>query len=97
MGTATTLAVLTRIWGLHIGVGEDCEPTSASRIGAHTTERSDDVLAVARHGLMQVLLLKWVKTGPDGPETPLPGYPRKRTLTLSIETPITLVMLVILK
>src|ERR1700684_864485 len=37
MGTATTLAVLTRIWDLHIGSGEDCEPTSASRIGAHTT------------------------------------------------------------
>src|ERR1700722_12123019 len=37
MGTATTLAVLTRIWDLHIGSGEDYEPTSASRIGAHTT------------------------------------------------------------
>jgi hypothetical protein len=66
MGTATTLAALTRIWGLHIGVGEDCEPTSASRIGAHTTERSDDVLAVAQHGLMQVLLLKWVNRADFG-------------------------------
>jgi hypothetical protein len=45
---------------LHIGVGEDCESTSASLIGAHTTERIDDVLAVAWHGLMQVRLLKWV-------------------------------------
>jgi hypothetical protein len=37
-GTATTRAVLTRIWDLHIGGGEDCEPASASRIGAHTTD-----------------------------------------------------------
>jgi len=62
MGTAITRALLTTMRDLHIGVGEDCEPTSASRIGAHTTERIDDVLAVARHGLMQVRLLKWVDT-----------------------------------
>ena len=37
-----------------MGIGEDCEPTSASRIGTYTIERSDDELAVARHGLMQV-------------------------------------------
>jgi hypothetical protein len=30
--TATTRAALTTIWGLHIGIGEDCEPTSASCI-----------------------------------------------------------------
>ena len=31
MGTATTRAsrMLTTIWGLHIGIGEDCEPASA--------------------------------------------------------------------
>jgi hypothetical protein len=53
METATTPAVLTTIWGLHIGIGEDCESTSASRIGTHTIERSDDELAVARRGLIQ--------------------------------------------
>ena len=38
MGTATTLAPSTTIWGLRIWGGEDCGLTSASRIGAHTTE-----------------------------------------------------------
>src|ERR1700722_9534894 len=38
MGTATTLALLTTIWGLHTGIGEDCEPASASRRKRPTTQ-----------------------------------------------------------
>jgi len=30
MGTASTQAVSTITWVLHIGLGEDCEPSSAS-------------------------------------------------------------------
>jgi hypothetical protein len=79
MGTATTLAVLTRIWGLHIGGGENCEPTSASRIDAHTTERSDDVFAVARPGLMQVPLLEWGMSRPQAAIAPCPNITQKST------------------
>jgi len=31
MGTATTQELLTIIWGLHIGIGEDCEASRRGR------------------------------------------------------------------
>src|ERR1700733_10020169 len=50
MGTATTLALLTTIWGLHIGVGKDC--------GLHQTgepEQQDQSL-----GMAPLIPPKWV-------------------------------------
>jgi hypothetical protein len=52
MGTATTQALLTIIWGLHIG--EDCERTSASRCAR--TQAGEREAADASNGLLARLL-----------------------------------------
>src|ERR1700733_3962286 len=48
MATAATLAVLTRIWGLDIWSGEDCEPAAASALPPlHERPRHEKALADA--------------------------------------------------